>query len=80
MERINVTANSTLTGQVNPVSFIWQGRAYSIASIGRRWQAKDGLHMLVMTPENRAFHLVFNDQENAWYLIRGGEVPTVPRV
>lgn len=80
MEKIDVTARFSPDGVVSPVNFTWEGRTYRVDSIGRRWKAKDGLHMLVMTPGNRAYHLVFNDRENTWGLIRGTEIPTVPRV
>jgi hypothetical protein len=80
MEKIDVTAHFTPDGHVSPVSFTWQGKLYRVDSIGRRWKAKDGLHILVMTPGNRAYHLVFKDADNTWGLIRGAEIPTVPRV
>ena len=80
MEKIDVTARFTPKGLVIPVSFTWQGQLYQVDSIGRRWKAKDGLHILVMTPGNRAYHLIFNDIDNTWMLIRGTEVPTVPRM
>ena len=79
METIEVTARFDLEGRITPVSFIWQGRSYRVDGTGRRWEAKDGLHILVMAPGNRAFHLIFNSQTCIWMLIRGGEVPTVPR-
>ena len=79
METIEVTAQFDLQGRITPLGFVWQGRSYRVDSTGRRWEAKDGLHILVMVPGNRAFHLIFNRQTSIWQLIRGGEIPTVPR-
>lgn len=80
METIEVTALFDIQGNITPLSFIWQGRAYRVESTGRRWEAKDGLHILVMVPGNRAHHLVFNPKDCLWKLVRGTEIPTVPRI
>lgn len=80
MDTIEVTARFDSQGQVTPISFTWQGIVYTVESIGRRWEAKDGLHILVMDHNNRAYHLVFNEKASTWKLIRGTEIPTVPRV
>jgi len=80
MDTIEVTARFDSQGNITPISFTWQGIVYTVESIGRRWEAKDGLHMLVMVIGNRAYHLVFNEKASTWKLIRGTEIPTVPRV
>ena len=80
MDTVEVTARFDPQGNITPISFIWQGQVYTVASIGRRWQAKDGMHILVMVQGNRAYHLVYNDTSSTWKLIRGTEIPTVPRV
>ena len=80
METIEVTARFDPQGHIIPLNFVWQGRSYRVEGTGRRWEAKDGLHMLVMVPGNRAFHLIFNCQTGIWKLVRNSEVPTVPRV
>ena len=80
MEEIEVTARFDPKGKIIPISFVWGVRAYRIDSIGRSWQAKDGFHILVMTPRNQAYHLLFVSETTKWFLIRGGDVPTVPRV
>ena len=80
METIEVTARFDTQGHITPLNFTWQGRAYRIEATGRRWEAKDGLHILVMALGNRAFHIVFNSQTGIWKMIRGSEIPTVPRI
>ena len=78
MEKIEVTVRFNTQGKVVPISFVWKGRVYRAESIGRSWQAEDGFHILVMDYRNRAYHLVFVHNEMSWYLVRGGDVPTVP--
>ena len=78
MEPILVKARFDPQGNVIPVRFEWRGQSFLVESIGRRWQLKDGLHILVMVSGGRAFHLRFNANQDQWHLIRGGEVPTVP--
>ena len=80
MEKIEVTARFGMQGQIIPLSFVWKGRAYRPESIGRSWQAEDGFHILVMDHRNQAFHLLFIYDTMSWYLLRGGNVPTVPQV
>jgi len=80
MDKIEVTAHFDPDGKITPINFVWLGRSYRIESTGRSWEAKDGLHILVMVPGNRAFHLIFDNRAFVWKLIRGSEIPTVPRV
>jgi hypothetical protein len=77
---IEVSAHFDTEGQITPLNFIWRGRTYKVESTGRRWQAKDGLHVLVMAMGNQVFHLIFSPNEVVWRLLRGGEVPTIPVV
>jgi len=80
MEEIEVTVRFDSQGNIIPLNFVWKGRAYRVDSIGRNWKATDGSHILVMTPGNRAYHLVFKAEVGRWYLLRGGDVPPIPRV
>jgi hypothetical protein len=80
MEEIEVTARFDSKGSIIPLTFSWQDRTYKVDAIGRNWQASDGLHILVMDARNQAFHLIFNPEITQWYLLRSGDVPTVPRV
>lgn len=80
METVEVTARFDPDGRVTPLSFTWQGKPYRVEATGRRWEAKDGLHLLVMVVGNRAYHLVFERHSGIWKLIQGTETPTVPYV
>lgn len=80
MDPIDVTARFVAQGKISPLSFVWQHRTYRVDTVGRQWQGKDGFHILVMTPGNRAHHLLFMPDKGAWYLVRGGDSPTIPIV
>jgi len=80
METIEVTARFDPQGHITPLTFVWQGRSYRVEGTGRRWNAKDGLHILVMVTGNRAFHLIFDCGTGVWKLVRGSEHPTVPQI
>ena len=72
MEPIEVTARFDEQGVVYPISFNHAGRAYSVASTGRRWEDEGGLHILVMVPLERVVELVFVATEERWYLAHQG--------
>lgn len=78
MEPIEVTARFNEEGKIIPVSFVWNQRTFRVNSIGRQWNGDDGYHVLVMTPGNRAFHLLFATAKGKWYLVRGSDSPTIP--
>ncbi|MBT3391848.1 MAG: hypothetical protein HN413_15725 [Chloroflexi bacterium] len=80
MEPIEVIAHFDREGKIVPRSFAWQRRTFRVDSIGRRWNGRDGLHIMVMTPRNRAHHLLFDTAKGIWYLVRGSDVPTIPLV
>ena len=73
MDEIEVTARLIPKGGIFPVSFKWQEKIFKVDSIGRRWDAKDGEHILVMDMDSRVFHLVFNSAKTTWKLIQRGE-------
>jgi hypothetical protein len=80
MEGIEVSVRSNAQGNIIPLSFVWKRRVYRIEAIGREWQTAEGDHVLVMTPGNRAFHLLYKTKQGRWFLLRGGDTPTIPRV
>ena len=80
METIEVTAHFDPQGRITPLTFVWQGRSYRVEGTGRRWEAKDGLHILVMVAGNRAFHLIFDCKAGIWKIVHSSEQPTVPRI
>jgi hypothetical protein len=74
MESIEVTALFDPTGHITPLSFVWKERKYRVEGTGRRWEAKDGLHILVMSEGNQVYHLIFQSDSGIWKLVyRNGE-------
>lgn len=69
-EPVEVTAHFDGQGKVYPVRMVYRGQAYVIDSVGRRHQADDGLHILVMTDGWRVWDLVYNPGESRWYVHR----------
>lgn len=70
MEAIEVTAKFGADGKIEPVSLRWQDREQRVEAIGRRWQAEDGLHFLVILPGGQGLELRFAPAEQRWYLVR----------
>lgn len=70
MEPIEVTAHFDENGKATPLHFTWKGRQYQVESTGRRWQAEDGQHILVMAAGGRLCELLFASEEGRWYLGR----------
>ena len=68
MEPVEVTARYDTNGKVTPLRFNWQGRDYMVEGTGRRWQAEDGLHLLVMAAGERVFELLFVPQDGRWFI------------
>ena len=63
---IEVEARFDLQGQVTPISLVSEGRRVGL-SCGRRWQDQQGLHILVMGPDDRVLELLFAPAELQWY-------------
>ncbi|MBM3145696.1 MAG: hypothetical protein FJ010_12165 [Chloroflexi bacterium] len=80
MEPVEVTVRFDPQGKMIPLSFVWQRRTYRVESIGRQWEGKDGHHILVMTPENRAHHLLFVSAKGIWHRVKGSDTPTLSMV
>ena len=70
MQPIEVTAHFAADGKATPLRFTWKGSVYVIESTGRRWQAEDGQHILVMATGGRMFELLFVCGTGRWYLAR----------
>ena len=70
MDAVEVTVHFDANGKATPLRFTWKGSVYEVESAGRRWQAEDGQHILVMTPGGRIFELLYALNENRWYLRR----------
>ena len=68
MEPIEVTAQFRIDGQIVPLRFVLNGKTFPIESIGRNWQAEDGVHILVMIPGGKVVELILNLSQGRWYL------------
>jgi hypothetical protein len=68
MEPIEVNARFELDGKVTPLRFKWKGQDYQVEGTGRRWQAQDGLHLLVMAAGERVFELLFIPKDGQWFI------------
>jgi hypothetical protein len=68
MESIEVTVRFTAQGDVTPLNFKWQERAYIVESTGRQWRDDQGQHVLVMIPGGRVFELIYAYAEGSWFL------------
>ncbi|MEA3350033.1 MAG: hypothetical protein U9Q82_05375 [Chloroflexota bacterium] len=62
MDSVEVAARFDEKGKIIPFSFIYNQHTYRVESISHRWKSDDGHHILVMTPGNRADHLLFAQQ------------------
>lgn len=69
MERIEVSATTDFRGQVMPRSFTWKGKHYAVEACGRRWEAPDGLHILVMSRRSAMFELR-QSPDHDWFLVQ----------
>ena len=72
MQSIEVQARFDDQGKIIPLSFTWQGQTYPVEATGRRWQDDSGHHILVMTPGEKVYELVFAPAEMRWYLLQVG--------
>jgi hypothetical protein len=70
MEPVEVSAKFGIDGKITPYSFTWQGKNYQVASTGRNWKDDSGTHILVMTPGDRVFELIFCTDPVGWFLRR----------
>ena len=75
METIQGQARFDSRGKVIPLSFDWAGKRYVVDSYGRRWIGKDGEHILVMDIGGKAFHLIYDRENDRWWLRSPRELP-----
>jgi hypothetical protein len=69
-EAIAVEARFEEDGAIRPLAFMWQGKRYQVASLGRHWK-QDGEHrFLVMTHGEQIYELAYLIAEAAWRLRR----------
>ena len=65
-----VEARFAEDGGIRVLNFTWQGRRQAVTSQGRQWEAADGRHVLVMTPGERVFELVYERPAGGWVIAR----------
>jgi hypothetical protein len=72
---LEVIARFAPDGKVTPLRFRWRGSLYTVESTGRRWQAEDGCHILVLAAGGQMFELLFTAPDNRWYLAQAKSAP-----
>jgi hypothetical protein len=68
MEEIDVTARFGHTGEIKPLHFTWRQAEYLVTSVGRSWKDEAGHHILVMVPGDKVVELIFQADQERWYL------------
>ena len=67
--QIEVRTRLNRQGKLVPIECVFQGKKYQVIGLGRRWQAKDGEHVMVMFPRDRAVELL-HQADDTWFLIK----------
>jgi len=67
-DAVEAEARLERDGRLIPQWFNRNGTTYMVASYGRRWDAEDGQHMLVMDHKAQVYELVFSPADQSWYL------------
>jgi hypothetical protein len=70
MQPIEVKASFDSDGKIKPLSIRWQNQEQRVETLGRRWQAEDGLHILVLLQSGFAIELRFAPADSSWYLVK----------
>jgi hypothetical protein len=70
MEKIEITTRFKQDGSLIPIDFTLEDITVQIMNIGRQWDSKDGLHILVMDFQENTYHLFFQLSDLSWHLIR----------
>ena len=56
-------------GQLQPHSVVWQGRQYTVITVGRQWAAQDGTHILIEVHDGSRMEIQLGNDLN-WRLLR----------
>jgi hypothetical protein len=70
-----VTPRFDAQGKIYPLRLALEGREYPILDVGRRWEDAAGLHILVMTGEQRVWELMYRLDSARWYVLRPSSRP-----
>lgn len=65
-EAIAVEVRFEPDGRLRPLAFELGGRRHAVAAVGRQWAESERRHVLVMTPDERIYELVFDPGEGVW--------------
>lgn len=69
---IHVEAHMSPGGVLRPLAFEVHGQRYVVGDVGRQTTDDLGrLHIMVMTPPNRLWELVYDPHTQTWYLAKG---------
>lgn len=66
---VEVRTKQNADGEEYPVSCTLDGQTYQLFGVGRRWQAEDGEHLLVMFPRDRVVELLHCD-DGTWQFVK----------
>ena len=66
---IEVRARRDKEGNLVPLDCILGDKKYQVLGIGRRWQAEDGVHIMVMFPGDRAVELLHRT-DGTWMFLK----------
>lgn len=71
-EPITVEARFEADGRVRVLAFERRGERSVVANTGRQWETEDGRHILVMTPTEQVYELLYQPASGAspWLLLR----------
>lgn len=69
-DSIAVEARFDKDGKIYPKRFEWKGLHYSVESVGRQWEVKNVIHILVMVIGEEVFELSFTPSTRLWHLLR----------
>lgn len=68
---ITVEALIDPQGMISPRRMEWQGRPYTVVTVGRQWSSDEGRHLLIETAGGDRFELQLSRQDLIWRLKRG---------
>jgi hypothetical protein len=70
MVPVEVVVKYDRAGRITPLHLKYKEQDISIQDIGRRWEADDGKHLLVMDHQQQTYHLFQRQEDQIWFLIR----------
>lgn len=65
---LSVKTYSGRTYAERPVSFVWRGTQFTVASIDKTWLEPGQRHFSVRTLDSRRFHLWYDETHDCWQI------------